>query len=35
MLRFDVPQVWSNVIRLEAFLTFAVAALALRSISLG
>ncbi|MCL5968842.1 MAG: DUF4395 domain-containing protein [Betaproteobacteria bacterium] len=29
MLRFDVPQVWSNVIRLEAFLTFAVAALAL------
>lgn len=29
MLRFDVPQVWSNVIRLEAFITFAVAALAL------
>jgi len=29
MLRFDVPRVWSNVIRLEAFITFAVAALAL------
>lgn len=24
MLRFDVPQVWSNVIRWEAFVTFAV-----------
>jgi len=29
MLRFDIPQVWSNVIRLEALITFAVAALAL------
>jgi len=29
MLRFDVPLVWSNVIRLEAFITFAIAALAL------
>lgn len=24
MLRFDIPQVWSNVIRWEAFVTFAV-----------
>lgn len=29
MLRFDVPAVWSNVIRLEAFITFALSALAL------
>ncbi len=29
MLRFDVPQVWSNVIRWEAFITFVVCAVAL------
>ncbi|MGL4575516.1 MAG: DUF4395 family protein [Burkholderiaceae bacterium] len=29
MLRFDVPPVWSNVIRVEAFITTAVCALAL------
>lgn len=29
MLRFDVPQVWSNVTRWEAFITFAVCWLAL------
>lgn len=29
MLRFDVPAVWSNVIRVEAFITFALSALAL------
>ena len=29
MLRFDVPQVWSNVIRWEAFITFAVSIMAL------
>lgn len=29
MLRFDVPQVWSNVTRWEAFITFVVCALAL------
>jgi hypothetical protein len=29
VLRFDVPQVWSNVIRLEAFVTTAVSVLAL------
>lgn len=29
MLRFDVPQVWSNVIRWEAFITFVVCILAL------
>jgi len=29
MLRFDIPRVWSNVIRLEAFITFTVAAMAL------
>jgi hypothetical protein len=29
MLRFDVPQVWSNVTRWEAFITFAVCIVAL------
>ncbi|MBM3373141.1 MAG: DUF4395 domain-containing protein [Betaproteobacteria bacterium] len=29
MLRFDVPQVWSNVARWEAFLTFLFCAIAL------
>ncbi|MBX3665730.1 MAG: DUF4395 family protein, partial [Burkholderiales bacterium] len=29
MLRFDVPQVWSNVTRWEAFITFVVCAVAL------
>jgi hypothetical protein len=29
MLRFDVPQVWSNVIRWEAFITFALSIMAL------
>jgi hypothetical protein len=29
MLRFDVPQVWSNVTRWEAFLTFVICWLAL------
>ena len=29
MLRFDVPQVWSNVIRWEAFVTFVICWLAL------
>lgn len=29
MLRFDIPQVWSNVIRWEAFLTFVFCWLAL------
>ncbi len=29
MLRFDVPQVWSNVIRWEAFISFVVSAVAL------
>jgi hypothetical protein len=29
MLRFDVPQVWSNVIRWEAFVTFVVCWIAL------
>ena len=29
MLRFDVPQVWSNVIRWEAFITFALSIIAL------
>jgi len=29
MLRFDVPQVWSNVIRWEAFISFVVCAVAL------
>jgi len=29
MLRFDVPQVWSRVIRWEAFLTFVVCGVAL------
>ena len=29
MLRFDVPQVWSNVIRWEAFITFVVSWLGL------
>ncbi len=29
MLRFDVPQVWSNVIRWEAFMTFVLSLLAL------
>jgi len=29
MLRFDVPQVWSNVIRWEAFITFALCWVAL------
>ena len=29
MLRFDVPQVWSNVIRWEAFITFALSGVAL------
>lgn len=29
MLRFDVPRVWSNVIRWEAFVTFALCWLAL------
>lgn len=29
MLRFDVPQVWSNVARFEAFVTFSVCWLAL------
>lgn len=29
MLRFDVPQVWSNVIRWEAFITFVACAVAL------
>jgi len=29
MLRFDVPQVWSNVIRWEAFITFVVCIVAL------
>lgn len=28
MLRFDVPQVWSNVIRWEAFITFVVSGVA-------
>ena len=29
MLRFDVPQVWSNVIRWEAFMTFVLSIIAL------
>lgn len=29
MLRFDIPPVWSNVIRFEAFLTFVICWLAL------
>jgi hypothetical protein len=29
MLRFDVPQVWSNVTRWEAFVTFVVCWVAL------
>ena len=29
MLRFDVPQVWSNVIRWEAFITFVLSGVAL------
>lgn len=29
MLRFDLPQVWSNAIRLDAFMTFVIAAVAL------
>lgn len=29
MLRFDVPQVWSNVIRWEAFVTFVLSGVAL------
>lgn len=29
MLRFDLPPVWSNVTRWEAFITFAVSAIAL------
>ncbi len=29
MLRFDVPQVWSNVIRWEAFITFVLSGIAL------
>lgn len=29
MLRFDVPQVWSNVIRWEAFMTFVLSLIAL------
>lgn len=29
MLRFDIPQVWSNVVRWEAFVTFAACLLAL------
>ncbi|MBL0726583.1 DUF4395 family protein [Piscinibacter sp. HJYY11] len=29
MLRFDLPQVWSNVVRWEAFITFTVCLLAL------
>jgi hypothetical protein len=29
MLRFDVPRVWSKVIRFEAFLTFSICCLAL------
>lgn len=29
MLRFDVPPVWSNAARLDGFITFAIAALAL------
>lgn len=31
MLRFDVPPVWSNVIRWEAFITFVLSAVALLS----
>lgn len=29
MLRFDIPQVWSNVVRWEAFVTFVVCLVAL------
>ena len=29
MLRFDMPQVWSNVIRWEAFITFVLSGIAL------